>query len=128
MLTFDAGIGSVYQSATTHPVQGSAGAATGVPLIDTLVGLGSSAGLSASSLFVYASAATGAYALWEQLRFRMARSVAIASCRGPRRVHRITAGACPRLPTAQPGNSPQSLLLLFADGARTASWCQAPRG
>lgn len=53
---------------------GAAGvAATGVPLLDTLVGLGSGTGISTGSLLLYASAATGAYALWEQLRFRMAR-------------------------------------------------------
>ncbi|KAL4859752.1 Cytochrome P450 710A2 [Chlorella vulgaris] len=49
-------------------------AATGVPLLDGLVGLaGGGSAITASSLLLYASAATGAYALWEQLRFRMAR-------------------------------------------------------
>lgn len=52
------------------PAQGT----TGVPLLDTLVGLGAGvSGLSAGTLLVYASAATGAYAVWEQMRFRMAR-------------------------------------------------------
>lgn len=61
------------------PAQGgaaaaAAGGATGVPLLDSLVGLSSgAAGLSASTVLLYASAATGAYALWEQLRFRIAR-------------------------------------------------------
>lgn len=60
---------------TADPLAGGAAgvAATGVPLLDTLVGLGSTAGISAGSLLLYASAATGAYALWEQFRFRMAR-------------------------------------------------------
>lgn len=49
------------------------GVATGLPLLDSLVGLGAGAGLSTSSLLLYASAATGAYAVWEQLRFHMAR-------------------------------------------------------
>ena len=46
-----------------------------MPLLDTLVvGLGAGvSGLSAGTLLVYASAATGAYAVWEQMRFRMAR-------------------------------------------------------
>ena len=51
---------------------------TGVPLLDGLLGAGASAGVSASSLLLYASAATGAYALYEQLRFRMARCAGLA--------------------------------------------------
>jgi hypothetical protein len=48
-----------------------------VPLLDGLVGLaGGGSAITASSLLLYASAATGAYALWEQLRFRMARCAA----------------------------------------------------
>ncbi|PRW58849.1 cytochrome P450 [Chlorella sorokiniana] len=46
---------------------------TSLPLLDGLLGVGASAGLNAGSLLLYASAATGAYAIWEQLRFRMAR-------------------------------------------------------
>lgn len=46
---------------------------TGVPLLDGLLGAGAFTGVSASTVLLYASAATGAYALWEQMRFRMAR-------------------------------------------------------
>ena len=48
--------------------------ATGIPLLDSLVGLASAhASVDAASLLVCAGAATGAYALWEQVRFHMAR-------------------------------------------------------
>lgn len=55
---------------------------TGLPLLDGLLTVGSSAGLNAGSLLLYASAATGAYAIWEQLRFRMARCGAAAGLLG----------------------------------------------
>ena len=52
------------------------GLGSGIPLLDSLVSVGASAaGLSPASLFMYASAGAAAYALWEQLRFRMARWV-----------------------------------------------------
>lgn len=62
-------------------MQGS-GLGSGIPLLDNLVGLGASVtGVSAGSLFLYASAATGAYALYEQIRFRMARcDVSLPQC------------------------------------------------
>ncbi|PSC76027.1 cytochrome P450 [Micractinium conductrix] len=60
-------------NSTSSSVDAQDAAPTGVPLLDSLVSFGGAAGVSASSLFLYASAATGAYALWEQLRFRLKR-------------------------------------------------------
>ena len=68
-----AGITDARPPLLQEPGERERGVVTGLPLLDSLVGLGSSAGVSAGSLLLYASAATGAYALWEQLRFRMAR-------------------------------------------------------
>lgn len=136
-------------------LQGS-GVATGLPLLDSLVGLGAGAGLSTSSLLLYASAATGAYAVWEQLRFHMARCVQGrlgVGAAAPGGGAAATAALVP--PGSRPSLQPAAALLgmtepdpgcpahaelpggcvraptglaarVRAGGARMASWCRAP--
>lgn len=107
----------------------AAAAGTGVPLLDSLVALGASAaGLSATSVLLYATAATGAYAIYEQLWFRLHRCAESGGggcssfCQNLPDVVAWSVGGSHSKRTTPP----LCLLALFAGGARTASWCRGP--